>query len=157
MSKGFKSFLSGADPKRVYTDGSKEFEAGLKQSGCPHDVSLSYNPQSNGVAENMIKRVKEGTRKMLIQSGLAPSWWSEASKYFRFVKNVCDIRDGTSAYWKRHGEHFGGKLVPFGAAIRFSPSGPLAELNHTFGPNARLGIFVGFETDSTNRFRGVVM
>ena len=67
----FQSFLGTSNPhvKRVYTDGSKEFERALKDLRLPHDVSLPYDPQSNGVAENSIRRLKEGVRCAFVQSG----------------------------------------------------------------------------------------
>ena len=56
----FTSFIGHSNPrvKRVYTDGSREFERALKDLHLPHDVSVPYDPQSNGVAENSIRRLK---------------------------------------------------------------------------------------------------
>ena len=78
VATAFKSFFSGKIPKRVYTDGAKEFEAGFRSLGFSHDVSLPYNLQSNDLVENMICRLKEGTRKMLVQ-------------YFCMARNICDL------------------------------------------------------------------
>ena len=78
VANAFTSFIGTSNPrvKRVYTDGSQEFKHALKYLHLPHDVSVPYDPASNGVAENSIRRLKEGIRCTLVQSGLGPEWWA---------------------------------------------------------------------------------
>ena len=70
----FQNFLNGAKCLGAFTDGSREFEYALKRLEIAHDTSTPYRPQSNGRAEQAVRRVKEGTRCMLTQSGLRPEW-----------------------------------------------------------------------------------
>ena len=96
VSDAFRSVLGKIWPDKVYTDGSKEFEAGLRSLGYPHDTSTPYRPQSNGTAEQCVRKFKEGTRCALFQSGLSPIWWAEASKAYCFLRNITDkIRENT--------------------------------------------------------------
>ena len=67
---GFQRFLGpGVKPLHVYTDNSKEFEKAMEELQVPHDTSTPYRPQTNGVAERAVRRVKEGTSAVLVQSG----------------------------------------------------------------------------------------
>ena len=64
-------------------------EKAMRVLGIPHDKSLPYDPSSNGVAENAIRRVKEGTTCNLIQSGLNMSWWPLAMRHYCFMDRTC--------------------------------------------------------------------
>ena len=90
VARAFRIYLGKVWPGRVYTDGSKEFELALRSLGCPHDTSSPYRPQSNGVAEQSVRRLKDGTRCALYQSGLSPIWWAEAPRCYCFLRNVVD-------------------------------------------------------------------
>ena len=104
--------------KRVYTEGSLDFKKGLKPIHVPHDVSLPYDPQSNGVAENSIRRLKEGTRCLLVQSGLSPVWWAEAVRCFCNYRNVSDFyKQEETPYYRRQKRFYNGPKIPFGAGI----------------------------------------
>ena len=153
----FEAFLGTGNPrvKRVYTDGSKEFERAFKDLHLSHDVSVAYDPQSNGVAENSIRRMKEGTRCALVQSGLAPEWWAEAARAFAIYRNTTDLYQGQTPYERRHGRKYDGPKIPFGSAVRFLPSGPLAERNHVFQSKTRMGIYLGPVLNSNNEYKGL--
>ena len=64
-------------PEHVYTDNSSEFISAMEQLNFTHDTSTQYRPQTNGVAERAVQRVKEGTAVTLLQSGLEDSWWEK--------------------------------------------------------------------------------
>ena len=51
---------SEASVKHVYTDGSREFKKAFRSLGLPHDTSRPHRPQTNGVAERSVGKVKEG-------------------------------------------------------------------------------------------------
>ena len=73
--QGFQRFL-GPDvkAKHVYSDNSREFKKALKELGFSHDTSTPHHPESNGVAERAVRRVREGTSACLVQSGLDTQW-----------------------------------------------------------------------------------
>ena len=68
----------GKGPKYIFTDGSKEFEKARIELEWPGDASTPYRPETNGVAERPVCRVKEGTGAILVQSGWGEHWWDLA-------------------------------------------------------------------------------
>ena len=79
-----RSFLGETKAGRIYCDGSGELEAACKAMQVKPDTSTPYRPETNGVAERAVRRVTEGTRSVLLQSGLPHRWWAEAAKCFCF-------------------------------------------------------------------------
>ena len=99
----FQRFLGpGIAPKHVYTDGSGEFNSAMKLLGFSHDTSTPHRPQTNGVAERAVRRVKEGASCCIVQAGLAAQWWPEAMQCYCFLRNIIDLlSDGHTAYHRR--------------------------------------------------------
>ena len=64
-------FAGQSKVKRLYSDGSGELEAASRTLQILHDVSTPQRPQTNGIAEHAVRRVIEGTRCCLLQSGLS--------------------------------------------------------------------------------------
>ena len=81
----------GNKPKYIYTDGSHEFEKAAKELGWLHDESSPYRPETNGVAERGVRRVKEGTAAILVQSGFDEHWWDQAMVCYCFLRNIIDL------------------------------------------------------------------
>ena len=43
-----------------------------------HRTSTPHRSETNGIAERAVRRVKEGTSAVLLQSGLDEKWWSDS-------------------------------------------------------------------------------
>ena len=43
-----------------------------------HCTSTPHRSETNGIAERAVRRVKEGTSAVLLQSGLNESWWADS-------------------------------------------------------------------------------
>ena len=98
-------FLGAYKAKIIYCDGSLELEAACKSLRILHDTSTPNRPETNGVAERAVRRVCEGTRAVLLQSGLPHRWWTEAAKCYCVLRNVCEpatTADATTPYQLRH-------------------------------------------------------
>ena len=46
--------------------------------------------ETNGIAERAVRRVKEGTSAVLLQSGLNESWWADSMECYTYLRNVTD-------------------------------------------------------------------
>ena len=144
--RAFQQFLGPIKPKNVYTDNSPELIKAMKDLQFPHDTSTPHRPQTNGVAERAVRRVKEGTSCALTQSGLSNDWWAEAMKTYCFQRVAVDkLANGKTAHHNRFKENFEGPLIPFGAEIQYKPitDKDKAKL-HKFGEKVLSGIFVGY-------------
>ena len=72
---GFQQFLGLHRGKIITTDGLKEFVRAIDDLELTLDPSTPYRPETNGVAERAVRKVKEGTSCALEQSGLSSEWW----------------------------------------------------------------------------------
>ena len=137
-------------PGIVYTDNSKEFEAAFKQLEYLADTSVPHLPQTNGIAERAIRRVNEGTRVLLEQSGLNMVWWADAMRCYCFSRNIVDyIRTPddewiSTPYELRYGQKFRGYVMPFGCHVEYITNDEKEKaLQHTFDTTTVSGIFMG--------------
>ena len=71
-------------------------------------------------------------------------------------ENVITDEDGHCPWFAKHNSHFSGKLIPFGARIRFIPNATtdLGKDHLKFAPTSVDGIFLGYELQSGNRWTG---
>ena len=63
------------NPKAIYTDNSLEFGKACEDLSWNHCTSTPHRSETNGIAERAVRRVKEGTYAVLLQSGLDEKWW----------------------------------------------------------------------------------
>ena len=88
--RSLQKFLeSERKPKVIYTDNS------LKN----HCTSTPHRSETNGIVERAVRRVKEGTSAVLLQSGLKDSWWADSMECYTYLRNVTDLlSDGKTPY-----------------------------------------------------------
>ena len=58
------------NPKVIYTDNSLEFGNACEDLSWNHRTSTPHRSETNGFAERAVRRIKEGTSAVLLQSGL---------------------------------------------------------------------------------------
>ncbi|UYV76012.1 hypothetical protein LAZ67_13002147, partial [Cordylochernes scorpioides] len=135
--------------KDVRTDNGTEFtnhrfkNFSIK-NGIHHQLSTTYSPQSNGVAERVNRTLIETARTLLFDSGLPMAFWAEAVATASYVKNCTPHRsiklDTPMEKWKgrkpsiRHFRIFG--------CLAFWPI--TQQHRSKFIPKIRKGIFVGY-------------
>ena len=70
----------GADRKHkvIYTDNSLELGKACEDLSWNHCTSTPHRSETNGIAERAVRRVKEGTSAVLLQSGLDENWWADS-------------------------------------------------------------------------------
>ena len=85
-------------------------------------VSSSHRSETNGIAERAVRRVKEGTSAVLLQSGLDENWWADSMECFTYLRNVTDLlSDGKTPYERHFGQPFKGPIIPFGSLVEYHP------------------------------------
>ena len=134
-------------PKIGYTDNSMEFGKECADLSWNHRTSTPHRSGTNGIAARAVRRVKEGTSAVLLQSGLDERWWSDSVDCYCYLRNVQDLlTNGKTPYERRFGEPFKGPIIPFRAMVEYHPISPRdqARIYH-FGKKVLLGIFLGYE------------
>ena len=95
------------NPKVIYTDNSMEFGKACEDLSWNHCTSTPHRSETNGIAERAVRRVKEGTSAVLLQSGLNESWWADSMECYTYLRNVTDLlSDGKTPYERRFGQPF---------------------------------------------------
>ena len=85
-----------------------------------HCTSTPHQSETNGIAERAVRRVKEGTSAVLLQSGLNESWWADSMECYTYLRNVTDLlSDGKTPYERRFGQPFKGPIIPFGSLVEY--------------------------------------
>ena len=65
-----------------------------------------------------MRRVKEGTSAVLLQSGLNENWWADSTERYTYLRNVTDLSsDGKTPYERRFGQPFKGPIIPFNSLM----------------------------------------
>ena len=111
-----------------------------------HCTSTPHRSETNGIAERAVRRVKEGTSAVLLQSGLGNEWWADSVECFCNLRNIQDLlSDGKTPYERRFGVPLSGPVIPFGAMVEYHPisAKDLSRL-HQFGAKVLPSIFLGY-------------
>ena len=132
-------------PKVIYTDSSLEFGKACEDRSCDHCTSTPHRSETEGIAERAVRRVKEGTSAVLLQSGLDEKWWADSMECYCYLRNIQDLlSDGHTPYERLFGMPFNGQVIPFGAMVESHPnSAKDTSRLHQFGPKVLPGIFLG--------------
>ena len=102
--------------------------------------------KTNGIAERAVRRVKEGTSAVLLQSGLDENWWVDSMECYTYLRNVQDLLSGgKTPYETPFGEPFKGPVISFGSLIEYYPiSAKNQSRIHQFGKKVLCGLFLGY-------------
>ena len=134
------------NPKVIYTDNSLEFGKACEDLSWNHCTSTPHRSETNGIAERAVRRVKEGTSAVLLQSGLNESWWADSMECYTYLRNVTDLlSDGKTPYERRFGQPFKGPIIPFGSLVEYHPITAKDQSRiHQFGKKVLPGLFLGY-------------
>ena len=111
-----------------------------------HCTSTPHRSETNGIAERAVRRVKEGTSAVLLQSGLNESCWADSMECYTYLRNVTDLlSDGKTPYERRFGQPFKGPIIPFGSLVEYHPITAKHQSRiHQFGKKVLPGLFLGY-------------
>ena len=103
-----------------------------------------------------MRRVKEGTSAVLLQSGLNEKWWADLECY-TYLRNIQDLLfDGKTPYERRFGEQFKGPIIPFGSLVEYYPISAKPRI-HQFGKKVLPGLFLGYALYAGGIWKGDVL
>ena len=86
-SKSLQKFLEPMrKPKVTYTDSSLEFGKSCEELSLNHCTSTPHRSETNEIAERAVRRVKEGTSAVLMQSGLGKEWWADSMQCYCYLR-----------------------------------------------------------------------
>ena len=145
--RSFQKFLEPErKPKVIYTDNSLEFGKACEDLSWNHCTSTPHRSETNGIAETAVRRVKEGTSAVLLQSGLNESWWADSMECDTYLRNVTDLlSDWKTPYERRFGQAFKGPIIPFGSLVEYHPITAKDQSRiHQFGKKVLPGLFLGY-------------
>ena len=109
-------------PKVMCTDNSLEFGKDCEDLSWNHCTSTPHRSETNGIAERAVRRVKEGTYAVLLQSGLDKEWWADSMDCYCYLRNSQDfLSDGKTPHERLFGMPFDGSVIPFGAMVKYHP------------------------------------
>ena len=133
-------------PKVIYTDNSLESGKACEDLSWNHCTSTPHRSETSGIAERAVRRVKEGTSAVLLQSGLNESWLADSMECYTYLRNVTDLlSDGKTPYERRFGQPFKGPIIPFGSLVEYHPITAKDQSRiHQFGKKVLPGLFLGF-------------
>ena len=146
-------------PKVIYTDNSLEFGKSCEELSWNHCTSTPLRSETNGIAERAVRRAKEGTSAVLLQSGLDNEWCADSMKCYCYLRNIQDhLSDWKTPYERRFGMPFDGPVIPFGAMVEYHAisSKDLSRL-HQFGPKVLPYIFLVFVLCAARIWKGDIL
>ena len=146
-------------PKVIYTDNSLEFGKPCEDLSWNHCTSTPHRSETKGIAERAVRRVKEGTSAVLLQSGLDENWWADSMECFSYLRNIQDLlSDGKTPYERRFGKPFKGPIIPFGSLVEYHPITAKDQSRiHQFGKKVLPGLFLGYALYAGRIWKGGVL
>ena len=156
-----RSLQQFLDPNRkpIYTDNSLEFGEACEDLSWNHGTSTPHRSETNVIAERAVRRVKEGTSAVLLQSGLNENWWADSIECYTYLRNVTDLSsDGKMPYERRFGQPLNGPIIPFGSLVEYHPITAKDQSRiHQFGKKVLPGLFLGYALYAEGTWNGDVL
>lgn len=128
---------------------SNNFKEYLLLHGISHQLTVSYTPHQNGVAERMNRTLIDLVRSMLLTAGVSKSFWAEALETAVYIRNRVISRSLPS---DKTPYHLWMGSVPDLSHLRIFGSNCFytvpRKLIKKLDPRARPAMFVGYSTQS---------
>ena len=136
-----------------------EFGEDCEDLSWNHCTSTPHRSETNGIAERAVRRVKEGTFAVLLQSGLNENWWADSMECFSYLQNVTDLlSDGKTLYEGRFGQPLKVPIIPFGSLAEYYPKTAKDQSRiHQFGKKILPGLFLGYALYAGGIWKGDVL
>ena len=136
-----------------------EFGKSCEDLSWNHCTSTPHTSETNGIAERAVRRVKEGTSAVLLQSGLNENWWADSMECCTYLRNVTDLlSDEKTQYGRRFGQPFRRPIIPFGSLVEYYPTTAKDQSRiHQFGKKVLPELFLGYALYAEGIWKGDVL
>ena len=71
-----------------------------------HCTSTPHRSETHGIAGRAVRRAKEGTSAVLLQSGLVEKWWADSTECYIYLRNVTDFFNLMGRHHMRGGSEY---------------------------------------------------
>ena len=146
-------------PKVIDADNSLEFVKACEDLSWNHCTSTPHRSETNAIAQRAVRRVKEGTSAVLLQSGLNESWSADSMACYTYLRNVTDLlSDEMTPYERRFGQPVKGPIIPFGSLVEYHPTTAKDQSRiHQFRKKILPGLFLGYALYAGRIWKGDVL
>ena len=142
-------------PKVIYSDSSLDL-ASLARNYFWIIVRQHHTDLKQLRLQRAVRRVKEGTSAVLLQSGLYENCWADSIECYCYLRNIQDhLSDGKTPCEWRFGIPLNGPVLPFGAMVEYHRI--FAKDTLRFGPKVLPGIFLGYVLYAGQIWKGDIM
>ena len=157
--KSLRNFLEPSEkPKVIYTDNSLEFGKACEELSWNHQTSTPHRSETNGIPERSVRRVKEGTSAVQLQSGLDEKWRADSVECYCYLRNVQNLLAGRTPHERRFGEPLKGPVIPFGTMVEYYPTSARDKSRlHQNGKKVLPGKSLGFAMIAGRIWKGDVL
>lgn len=146
--------IRGDLPRRsYYSDNQTCLDVAARLCLMTPEKSLPGVSKTNAIGEANNKTIISDARKAQYQAGFPACWWPYAAPCVCMLKNAMLDINNESAYYDTHGEHFPGKLIPFGCLVYYVPS-PTRDGRHKMENRLCTGVFMGYRTAPGCKWNG---
>ena len=154
-----KSSLSRIGSLKSFTDNPLEFGKACEDLSWNHCMSTPHRSETNGIAETVVRRVKEGTSAVLLQSGLNESWSADSMECYTYLRNIQDLlSDGkvhTKGVLENHLKDQSSRLVHWLSITLLLRKTSQESIN--LGKKVLLGWFLGYALYAGGIWKGDVL
>ena len=119
-------------------------------------TSTPHRSETNGIAERAVRRVKEGTSAVLLQSSLGNEWSGDSMECYCYLRNIQDLfSHGKTPYERRFEMPFNGPVIPFGAMVEYHPVSAKDQPGlHQFVAKVLPSVFLGYALHAERIWKG---
>ena len=145
--------------KVIHTDNSLEFGKACEDLSWNHCTSTPHRSETNGIAERAVRRMKEETSAVLLQSGLGENWWVDFMECYCYLRNTQDrLCDWKPPFERRFGEPYQGTIIPFGSLVEYHPISTKDQSRiHQLGKKVLPEIFLRYRLYAERIWKGDIL
>ena len=137
------------NPKVISTDNSLEFGKACEDLSWNQCTSTPHRSETHGIAERAVRRTKEGTSAVLLQSGLDEKWWADSMECYAYLRNIQDLlSDGKTPH----------EFFPFVTMVEYHTISAKDQSRiHQFGKKVLPELFLGYALYAGGIWKGAVL